>query len=68
MKAGDLIVENGPNDLPERPIRTNMFLMATIYAGGGSAPVKVRNLSLAGALIEGGRIPDVASEITLRRG
>lgn len=68
MKASTIIVDSVPNDLPDRPLRTNMLLMATIYAGGGSAPVKVRNLSAGGALIEGVRIPDLASEITLRRG
>jgi hypothetical protein len=45
-----------------------MFVMATIYAGRGSAPVKIRNLSTSGALIEGARIPPQMTDVTLRRG
>ena len=51
-----------------RPLRTNMFVMATIYAGRGSAPVKIRNLSTSGALIEGARIPPQMTDVTLQRG
>jgi hypothetical protein len=45
-----------------------MFVMATIFAGNGSAPVKIRNLSPSGALIEGARLPPQAAEVSLRRG
>lgn len=45
-----------------------MFVMATINAGVHGAPVKVRNLSSTGGLVEGARIPDPATKIVLRRG
>jgi hypothetical protein len=61
-------VQEVGDDGRARPLRTNMFVMATIYAGGGSAPVKIRNLSTTGALIEGTRIPPQTAEISLRRG
>jgi hypothetical protein len=51
-----------------REPRTNMFVLATLYAGGASAPVKIRNLSPTGALIEGKRIPPPATKVSLRRG
>lgn len=45
-----------------------MFVMATIYAGTGSAPVKVRDMSSGGALIEGAVIPSPGTEVRLCRG
>lgn len=48
--------------------RTNLFVMATIYAGTGSAPVRVRNLSPSGALIEGTVIPHPGTYVRLSRG
>lgn len=53
--------------VPRTP-RTNMFVMATIYADTGSAPVTIRNLSSGGALIEGGVIPRPGTKIRLARG
>lgn len=50
-----------------REARTNMFVMATIYSDGGSAPVKIRNVSATGALIEGSDIPTTA-RVSLSRG
>ena len=51
-----------------RAARTNMFVMATMYAGSSSAPVKIRNLSETGALIEGAQIPAPSMEVRLSRG
>lgn len=42
--------------------------MATLYAGSGSSPVKVRDLSSTGALIEGGVIPAPGTNVRLCRG
>lgn len=55
------------DEVPRKP-RTNMLVMATISAGSGSAPVKIRDLSPDGALIEGGVLPHSGSTITLVRG
>lgn len=51
-----------------RKVRTNMFVMATIFAGSGSAPVRIRDLSPDGALIEGGVLPHPGSRVRLVRG
>jgi hypothetical protein len=45
-----------------------MFVMATVYSNAGSAPVKLRDLSPTGALIEGGAIPAAGTSVTLCRG
>lgn len=48
--------------------RTNFFLMATIVIGVIIRPVRIRNLSLNGALIEMGGLPAAGTALTLRRG
>lgn len=45
-----------------------MFVMGTIYSPTGSAPVKIRNLSAGGALVEGGVVPPQGDEVRLSRG
>lgn len=37
--------------------RTNMFVMALLETAGGSHPVKIRNMSVGGAMIEGAVLP-----------
>ena len=51
-----------------RDERTHLFVIGTLYFGRSSAPVRVRNLSATGALIEGTSLPHVGTEIILRRG
>ncbi len=51
-----------------RETRTSLFVMATLYADSGSWPVKVRDLSSAGALIEGSLIPPPGTDVHLCRG
>jgi hypothetical protein len=38
-------------------VRSNVFLTAMVDASGFTAPVRVRNISVHGALIEGGQLP-----------
>lgn len=45
-----------------------MFVMATAYSSTGSSPVKIRNLSPSGALIEGGVLPLLGDTLSLTRG
>lgn len=45
-----------------------MFVMAAIYASAGSTPVKLRNVSPRGALIEGAVVPPLGSRVRLCRG
>lgn len=49
-------------------LRTNMFVMASMSAAAVSGPVRIRNLSKSGGLIEGTQLPDVGEALELRRG
>ena len=51
-----------------RQPRSNIFVMATLASGSGSNPVKVRNLSSSGAMVEGASLPSIGQNVTLRRG
>ena len=48
--------------------RSNVFLAATLVVAGTSVPVRVRNISARGALIDGGKLPPEGTAIELRRG
>lgn len=48
--------------------RTNIFLCATLRFDGRVAPVRVRDLSPDGALIEGDVLPERETKVTLERG
>lgn len=56
-----------PEGQSERPPRTNLFLSATIEAGTLKTPVRIRNLSEGGAMLEGAAFPHVGEELLLRR-
>lgn len=48
--------------------RNNIFVMAALYASGRSVtPVRVRNISRTGALIEAGALPTVGTKVRLSR-
>jgi hypothetical protein len=48
--------------------RPSLYLSAALYCDGFSSPVKIRNISSAGALVEGLDIPDAGSLVQLVRG
>lgn len=48
--------------------RTSMFVLATMAAASLTGPVKVRNMSPDGALIEGATLPGVGDHLSLQRG
>lgn len=48
--------------------RANMFLAAVLETAGASSPVKIRNMSRSGALIETPVMPEAGSEVRLIRG
>lgn len=50
-----------------RSRRSNVLLAASIEVSGAALPVKLRNLSSQGALIEGEGLPVEGSEILFRR-
>ena len=47
--------------------RKNLLLAANVDVGSFSAPVRIRNLAETGALIDGTALPEVGSDLTLRR-
>lgn len=47
--------------------RSNVLLAATIEVSGAAIPVKLRNLSTEGALIEGDQLPVEGSAVLFRR-
>lgn len=53
---------------PRAEPRTNLFLGAVIRGAGVSLPVKVRNMSASGALVEGTALPDEGTDVQLARG
>ncbi|MGY4397327.1 hypothetical protein ACVWZA_002521 [Sphingomonas sp. UYAg733] len=52
---------------PVRAPRRNLLLAATIDAPGLHAPVRIRNLSESGAMLEGAVFPGIGETFTLRR-
>ena len=59
--------EGAGENAAARTSRTNLLLSAAIEANGVAAPVRIRNLSEHGALIEGAALPPVVSTLILRR-
>ncbi|HEX9805828.1 MAG TPA: PilZ domain-containing protein [Alteraurantiacibacter sp.] len=51
---------------PREP-RKNLMLAATIEADTVTAPVKIRNMSESGAMIDGPALPEVGSQVILHR-
>ena len=47
--------------------RSSLYLAAALYCDGSSCPVKIRNISASGALLEGTSIPSVGSLVQLVR-
>jgi hypothetical protein len=48
--------------------RSSIYLAATLYCDGSAAPVKIRNISASGALLEGSSVPSDGSLVQLVRG
>src|SRR5688500_15452 len=48
--------------------RSNIFVVAALAWSSGTGPVRIRNMSRTGALIEGATIPPEGSPVRLSRG
>lgn len=48
--------------------RSNIFVMAALYVGSGSTPVRIRNMSRSGALVEAASLPVAGTKVRLARG
>lgn len=53
---------------PRSDPRSHVFLMAVLCVGAANYPVRVRNLSAHGALLEGASLPREKSTFCLKRG
>ena len=53
---------------PRSDPRSHVFLMAALYVGSASLPVRVRNISAHGALLEGSNLPAEHRTVSLKRG
>lgn len=60
-------MDESSNTHNRRSRRSNLLMAATIEAGGAPLPVKLRNLSAEGALVEGDHLPDVGTELVFRK-
>ena len=66
LESSSISAESRPGLTPRAP-RKNVMLAASIAAGTVSAPVRIRNLSQAGAMIDGPALPVAGSTLTLNR-
>jgi len=48
--------------------RSSIYLAATLYCDGSALPIKIRNISATGALLEGSSVPTDGSLVQLVRG
>lgn len=48
--------------------RASIYLAAALYCDGSSSPVKIRNMSTTGALVEGAVLPSAGALVQLVRG
>ena len=48
--------------------RSNIFVMAALYTNHGSTPVRIRNMSRTGALVEAAVLPTKGTRVRLARG
>ena len=65
-EMGQIEPEKGPEDRASP--RTNLLLSATAEVGGRLLPVRIRNLSETGAMVEGTGLPDAGMKLVLTRG
>jgi hypothetical protein len=60
-------MDESSNTQNRRSRRSNVLLAASVEISGAVIPVKLRNLSASGALIEGDNLPLEGSEVVFRR-
>lgn len=60
-------MDESSNTQNRRSRRSHVLMAASIEAAGVTLPVKLRNLSTEGALVEGDQLPSVGSEVLFRK-
>ena len=66
LETSGIPLETRPGLTPRAP-RKNVMLAAAISAGNAFAPVRIRNLSDAGAMVDGPTLPEPGSTLELSR-
>jgi hypothetical protein len=66
-QADDLVNSTDASEVQDRAQRKNLFLAAEIETEGVKLPVRIRNLSEGGAMVEGVALPGVGATLILRR-
>jgi hypothetical protein len=66
LRHGDAVLQADANNRSE--LRSNLFLSAELVVGPAALPVRVRNLSPHGALVDGGSLPPAGASVRLVRG
>jgi PilZ domain-containing protein len=64
----DLQSSSGGSADPRLDERSNVFLSATMHGASGTFPVRIRNISPMGAMLDGARLPEEGSRVNLERG
>ncbi|HWU73523.1 MAG TPA: PilZ domain-containing protein [Sphingomonas sp.] len=59
--------DDSSGSLRARAPRKNLLLTATIRSGGVAAPVRIRNLSEKGAMVDGQALPEPGASLILQR-
>jgi len=67
MSISNPDAQDGTGGEQPRPQRKNLMLSATIECGGTRAPVRIRNLSETGAMLDGATLPNPGVSLTLLR-
>src|SRR5687768_16471839 len=65
-EMGEIKAEKGAEDRASP--RTNLLLAANAEVGGRILPVRIRNLSETGAMVEGAGLPDAGMKLVLELG
>ena len=61
-------MDESSNSQNRKNRRSNVLMSASLELSGTSVPVKLRNLSAEGALVEGERLPVEGSSVLFRKG
>ncbi len=61
------VMDQSNNPQNRRSRRSHVLMAASIEADGVTVPVKLRNLSTEGALVEGDALPSVGSAVLFRK-
>ncbi len=68
LRASIAVMDQSNNPQNRKSRRSNVLMTANLELSGTSLPVKLRNLSADGALVEGDKLPVEGASILFRKG